>query len=115
MDPTNDKATGILLKSIIASRGKKPMNVRGERYVVRIKRRMYDAKPGQKERVSTLKTAQIFEYGSERQPARQFIRAAFREKAEEAINVVRDDLLKRIDRLVRKHGLDTDPDNSLML
>lgn len=111
----NNDTTGLLMRSIIASRGKKPTNFRGERYIVRVKRRMYNPRPGQKERVSTLKTAQIFEYGSEHQPARQFIRPAFAAKAAEAINVIRDDLLKRIDRLVRKHGLDTDPDKTIML
>ena len=111
----NNDTTGLLIKNIIASRGKKPANSRGERYVVRIKRRMYPSKANQKERVSTIKTAQIFEYGSEHQPARSFIRTAFLDTAEKAINVIRDDLTSRIQKLVRKYGLDTDQDNSLSM
>lgn len=108
-----DETTGLLYKNIIASRGKKPTNFRGERYIVRVKRKLYTKNGGKP--VTTLKTAQIFEYGSEKQQPRQFIRPAFASKAEEAIRVIRDDLLKRIDRLVNKHGLDTDPDKTLML
>lgn len=108
-----DETTGLLHKNIIASRGKKPTKFRGERYIVRVKRKIY-VKDGGKP-VTTLKTAQIFEYGSEKQQPRPFIRPAFAAKAEEAIRVIRDDLLKRIDRLVNKHGLDTDPDKTLML
>ena len=111
----NNDTTGLLIKNVIASRGKKPANSRGERYVVRIKRRMYPAKANQKERVSTIKTAQIFEYGSEHQPARSFIRTAFLAKAEEAISVIRDDLTSRIQKLVRKYGLDTDQDAGMTL
>lgn len=107
-----NETTGLLQKNIIASRGKKPTNVRGERYLVRVKRKMYP-KRDNRGAVSTLKTAQLFEYGSEHQEPRQFIRPAFNAKAQEAIQVVRDDLLKRIDKLVRKYGLDTDPDDSL--
>jgi len=110
-----NESTGTLEKSIIASRGKQPANSRGERYVVRFRRRPYDPTPGQKKRVSTVMTAQIFEYGSEKQPPRSFIRATFLAHAQEAINIVRDDLLKRIDILTKKYGLDTDPDTSMTL
>lgn len=106
--------TGLLERNIIASRGKRP-NFRGERYVVRVKRKIYPPKVNQKETVSTIKVAQIFEYGSEHQPARPYIRPAFQAKAMQAIEVIRTDLLKRIDKLVRKYGLDTDPDKSIML
>lgn len=109
--------TGVLAKSIIVSRGKKPMNTRGERYLVRIKRKTYN-KPDRSTNgkpVTTLKVAQIFEYGSEHQPARPFIRTAFRSKAEEAIRVFRDDLYRRIDMLVKRYGLSEQPDDSLSL
>lgn len=113
-DMGNNDTTGLLEPSIIASRGKKPTNVRGERYLVRVKRKMYQ-KRDNRGQVSTLKTAQLFEYGSEHQNASPFIRPAFQAKAEEAIRVVRDDLMMRIDKLVRKYGLDTDTDTSLTL
>ena len=113
-DAGNNDSTGLLEKNIIASRGKKPTNVRGERYLVRVKRKMYP-KRDNRGAVSTLKSAQLFEYGSEHQNASPFIRPAFQSKAQEAIYAVRDDLLRRIEKLVKKHGLDTDPDNSLSL
>ena len=113
-DAGNNDTTGLLESSVIASRGKKPTNVRGERYLVRFKRKMYPKKDNRGV-VSTIKTAQLFEYGSEHQHPSPFIRPAFYAKAQEAIYVVRDELLKRIEKLVKKHGLDTDPDTSLSL
>lgn len=113
-DAGNNDATGLLESSVIASRGKKPTNVRGERYLVRFKRKMYPKKDNRGV-VSTIKTAQLFEYGSEHQQPSPFIRPAFYAKAQEAIYVVRDELLKRIEKLVKKHGLDTDRDDSLSL
>ena len=113
-DAGNNDTTGLLESSVIASRGKKPTNVRGERYLVRFKRKMYP-KSDNRGKVSTIKTAQLFEYGSEHQVPSPFIRPAFHAKAQQAIYVVRDELMKRIDKLVKKHGLDTDPDNSLSL
>jgi len=89
-------STGLLLKSIIVSRGKPPTGGNGERYLIRIKNKRYE-RAGKY--VSTLKTAQIKEYGSVNQPPSSFIRSAFNAKATEAIFVTRDDLLKRIDKI----------------
>lgn len=97
------RPTELLMKNIIASRGRMPQDMKGEKYVVRIKRRIYTDHTGE-EPVNTLKTAQLFEYGSSHQPQRSFIRPSFQSKAQEAINVFRDELIKRIDKLVRKYG-----------
>ena len=109
-----NETTGLLSSNIVATRGKRPMNSRGERYLVRFKRKYYP-KSDNRGGVSVLKTAQLFEYGSRHQKPNPFIRPAFNAKAQEAIHVIRDDLLKRIDKLVRKYGLDTDPDDTLSL
>jgi len=93
-----NNSTGFLLQNIISSRGKAPTSSKGERYIVRIKRKNYPDREGAT--VSTLKVAQIMEYGSKNQNAQPFIRPTFEAKAEESISVVTDDLVKRIDRIV---------------
>src|SRR5690554_6420088 len=102
---TNDDgeriSTGLLLKNLVVTRGKAPIGGNGERYLVRVRRKVYRVSGG--ESVTTLKTAQIFEYGSRiQQPPRPFIRSAFKAKAAEAIQVTSDDLKKRVDKIVQK-------------
>jgi HK97 gp10 family phage protein len=93
------ESTGLLLKSLIASRGKPPAGVNGERYLVRFKRRVYqrEGKP-----VTTLQTARFLEYGTSQQPAEPFLRPAFNAKAAQAISVTTAELTKAIDRVVKK-------------
>jgi HK97 gp10 family phage protein len=92
-------STGLLQSSVITSRGKAPSSGKGERYLVRVKKRVY-VRAG--EQVTTLKTAQLLEYGSEKQPAEPWIRPAFNAKAETAIRTVQIELVKAIDRVVTK-------------
>jgi HK97 gp10 family phage protein len=91
--------TGLLQSSVIVSRGKALFGSKGERYLVRIKRKTYKRKG---KAVTTLKTAQLLEYGSSQQPAEPWLRPAFLQNAERAINVTRDELLRAIDRVVKK-------------
>jgi len=93
------QSTGLLLKSLIASRGRPPPGVNGERYLVRVKRRAY-IRNG--ERVTTLQTARFLEYGTSKQPAEPWLRPAFNAKAEQAINTTTAELVKGIDRVVAK-------------
>ena len=93
-------STGLLEKSIISSRGKAPTSGKGERYLVRVKRQTYTRESG--ETVTTLKTAQIKEYGSEKQTAEPFIRPAFNATAETAIRTVQSEPVKSLDRIVTK-------------
>lgn len=95
-----DGTTKLLEQSIIASRGKEPTSGRGERYLVRVKRKSYQGRSGRA--VTTLKTAHIKEYGSEKQQADPFIRPAFLAKRSEVVTVVVSDLNRRIDLIVRK-------------
>lgn len=101
---TNDEgkrySTGLLLKNLIASRGKAPTGGNGERYLVRVRRKTYPQKSGKP--VTTLKTAQLLEYGSSQQPAEPWIRPAFNAKAAEAITTVERELVAGIDRIVKK-------------
>lgn len=94
------ESTGLLLANLVASRGKAPTSGKGERYLVRVRRRSYPRKGGKA--VSTLATANLLEYGSEKQPAEPWIRPAFAAKAEEAIRTVERELVKGIDRVVKK-------------
>lgn len=95
----SDESTGLLQKNIISSRGKKPFAVKGERYIVRVKRRVYTDRQGKP--VTTLKTANILEYGSEKQRAQPFIRPAATAKAGQAISTITTDLKKRIDKVTK--------------
>lgn len=96
---SSDESTGLLEKNIIASRGKAPTVGNGERYLVRVKRRTYIDRTGKP--VTTLKTANILEYGSEKQTAKPFIRPAAVSKAQQTINVVTSDLKMRLDKVVK--------------
>lgn len=93
------EGTGLLQKSLVATRGKAPNSGNGERYLVRVKRKTYvrKGKP-----VTTLKTAQLLEYGSEQQSAEPWIRPAFNAKAAEAIFTVERELIAGVDRVVAK-------------
>lgn len=91
--------TGLLRKNLVVTRGKAPNSGKGERYLVRVRRKGYE-REGQS--VSTLKTAQLLEYGSSQQPAEPWLRPAFASKAEEAIKTAETELVRAIDRVVKK-------------
>lgn len=100
---TTDEAresTGLLLKSIVVTRGKPPATGNGERYLVRVKRKTYPRKGGKA--VTTLKTAQLLEYGSSKQPAEPWIRPAFQSKAAEAITTTERELASAVERIATK-------------
>ena len=94
-----DESTGLLEKNIISTRGKQPYDTKGERYLVRVKRRTYPDKDGKP--VTTLKTANIMEYGSKKQMAQPFIRPAVASKGAETIAVITKDLINRIEKVTK--------------
>ena len=101
---TNDEgdrlSTGLLLKNLIVSRGKPPFDGRGERYLVRVRRKVYPERTGKP--VTTLKSGQILEYGSVKQAPQPWIRPASSSKAQEAINVATSELIKQLDKIVKQ-------------
>lgn len=102
-----DVSTGLLEKNVIASRGKPIYGSKGERYLVRVRRKAYDGeKIGKKQkagkRVTTHKTASLLEYGSSHQPATPWLRPAVHQKGQAAINVITEDLKRRVDQTVKK-------------
>lgn len=99
-DADKRQSTGLLAKNVVVTRGKAPSSGKGERYLVRVKRRTY-VRIGAKA-VTTLKTAHLLEYGSSKQPAEPWIRPAFESKAEQAIRTVESELARSIDRIVKR-------------
>lgn len=92
-------STGLLLKNLVVTRGKKPIGTNGERYLVRVRRKTYGRKG---KAITTLATANMLEYGTAKQPAEPWLRPAFQSKAAQAIHVTEAELLKQIDRVVNK-------------
>lgn len=95
-----DIETQLLVDNVIATRGKAPAGGKGERYLVRVKRKTYPR--NDKEAVTTHKTGQIKEYGSVNQAAEPWLRPAVQNKGPEVVTVITDDLIRRIDRTVKK-------------
>ncbi len=96
-----DDSTGLLLENIIASRGKALYGAnKGERYLVRVKRKTYQGRKGKP--VTTWQTAQFKEYGTSDQPADPFIRPAVLGAGERVINTITQDFLSRLDNVVKK-------------
>lgn len=101
------ESTGLLLKNLIASRGKPPIGGKGERYLVRVKRKVYTITPEGRARTkksitSTIANAQRLEYGTSHQPAEPFIRPAFLANAQTAILTIERELVAGIDRVVKQ-------------
>ena len=91
--------TGLLVKNLVVTRGKAPTSGKGERYLVRVRRKGY---PDRKDRATTLKTAHLLEYGSSHQRAEPWLRPAFAARAEQAIRTIETELVKGVDRIVRR-------------
>lgn len=94
------ESTGLLLKNLVATRGKPPPGENGERYLVRVRRKGYPRKGGSS--VSTQKTGLWLEYGTSEQPAEPWLRPAAASKAEDAIRTIESELVRGLDRVVAK-------------
>jgi HK97 gp10 family phage protein len=92
-------STGLLAKNLVVTRGKQPTGGKGERYLVRVRRKVYqrNGKP-----VTTRASAQLLEYGSSQQPPEPWLRPAFNSRAPEAIKTVEAELGAALQRIVRK-------------
>ncbi len=98
---TGKYSTGLLMSSVIVSRGKAINGSKGERVLVRIKKRVYPRQGNNDKVTTTLKTAHILEYGSEKQKKTPFIKPAFEAKARTVLNEVPNDLVKRLNKIVK--------------
>lgn len=95
-------SSGLLEQNLIVSRGKAPTTGKGERYLVRVRRKPYGNRKDNRGPVTTRKSAQLLEYGSNQQPAEPWLRPAFSAKAREAIHTTERELIKGLDRVVKK-------------
>ena len=98
-DPEKNYSTGLLLQNLVTSRGKPPPGVRGEMYLVRVRRKAY---PRKGRSVSTIKAGSLLEYGSVKQAAEPWLRPAASARAEEAMRTIESELVKGIDRIQKK-------------
>ena len=98
------ETTGLLMKSLAVSRGKAPSGSKGERVVVRVRRKTYPGtgKKSGKKAVTTLTSANLLEYGSSKQQAEPWIRPAFATRREEAARAIETTLVKRVTALAKK-------------
>jgi HK97 gp10 family phage protein len=92
-------STGLLMQNLVVTRGKQIFGAKGERYLVRVRRKSY-ARKGKP--VTTQSTGQRLEYGTSKQPAEPWLRPAFESKKQEAIDVTVTDLKDRIDKVANK-------------
>lgn len=99
-------STDTTVNNIIASRGKAPTGTKGERQLVRVKRKVFVNAHGAK--TTTLKAAQLMEWGSSTQPAIPWLRPAVQRRGTQIIDTITEDLLKRVElitkRLAAKNG-----------
>jgi len=93
-------STGFLAKNVVISRGKAPTSGKGERYLLRVRRKTYPDRKGKP--VTTLAAAQLLEYGSSQQPAEPWIRPSFLSRAREVIDTTSADLVRRLDKIVAR-------------
>jgi len=93
-------STDTTVNSIIASRGKAPTGTRGERQLVRVKRKSFVNARGAK--TTTLRAAQLMEWGSALQPARPWLRPAVQRRGTQVIDTITEDLLQRVDRITKR-------------
>jgi hypothetical protein len=96
------RSTGLLSKSLIVSRGKAPIGGKGERFLVRVKRKVYPRPSNEGGVTTTLKVARILEYGSSKQAPRPWIRPDAESKAQEAVDVTTKELVRRLNLIVKK-------------
>ena len=108
-----DESTGLLLSNLKVRRGKLKGN--GERVTIGGGKRKYKLKgktvkdkkgkeqQAYKNNANTALTAARLEYGTSTQRSVPFARPAFNAKADQAFEVINDDLLKTLDKLAQKY------------
>ena len=93
-------STDTTVNSIIASRGKAPTGTKGERQLVRVKRKVFVNAKGA--RTTTLRAAQLMEWGSGLQPARPWLRPAVQRRGSQIIDTITEDLIKRVEQITKR-------------
>jgi HK97 gp10 family phage protein len=97
------EATGLLEKNIIVKRSRPDPGVKGERYLIQVRRKSYPATKGKN--VTTPQVARLLETGTAKRRPYPFIRPAFDAKKAEAVAVFVIEIKRNLDRLVKKVAL----------
>lgn len=99
-------SSGLLAENVIVSRGKAPTGTKGERALVRVRRKVYPGRSGAStggNPTTTLASAQMLEYGTSQQPMEPWLRPAFTSHARQAITTATRELVPAIDRAAKRH------------
>lgn len=105
----DEESTGLLMKSLVISRGRPPQGSKGEAVLVRVRRgRFYPASRAGKggllrgaKKVTAAQVGALLERGTERRQAYPWARPAFEMKKTEAVAVFTRDLTDRIAKIVQ--------------
>lgn len=101
LDEQPSKSTGLLKKSIVAARGKMPPGLKGERYSVRIrKNQKYPETRG--EGLTAVQIGRQLEEGTERRDPKPWLRPAFDEKKQAAVDTFVTEVNRRGQALIDK-------------
>jgi hypothetical protein len=92
-------SSGLLLSSIIATRGRMESGEKGERYLIRVKRKRY---PRKGRAVTTRQAGAHLEFGTSQQPATPWMRPTLLSQGHETIMLITTDLNKRIERILKR-------------
>lgn len=95
------ESTGLLRDNVVAQRVKPPSGKKGERYMVRVRKKRYEGSAEWKPR-TTAQIGALLEYGTEKRQAMPWMRSAFDAKRAEAIQVFEAELPMAIDRIVKR-------------
>lgn len=93
-------STDTTVNNIVATRGKAPVGTKGERQLVRIRRKAFINAHGA--RTTARRAAQLMEYGSATQPAIPWLRPAVQRRGTQIIDVITEDLLRRLDQITKR-------------
>jgi len=97
-------STGFTEKQIVASRRRMPGSEKGEHVVITVNPKPHPTSKG-KYRGKPIKAndiAFIMEVGYSKQPATPWLRPAYYARRDEVLRVVETDLVKRVDKIVKK-------------
>ena len=103
IDGAPSKSLGVLKANIIAQRIKPPAGQKGERFMVRVRKKAYPAeRSGPKKGKTATGVGALLEQGTETRQAMPWMRPAFESKKAEAVAVFERELPAAIDRIVKK-------------
>jgi HK97 gp10 family phage protein len=94
-------STGFLKKNIVTTRDSK-MRQKGERYIVRVRKKAYPKPSPNAKRVTTSQVGALLEYGTEKRQPMPWVRPAFDAKKHQVIPLFVLELRANLDRIVKK-------------